>query len=66
MLIGLHTGVVGGQRDPSREATMKLPGGGSEEMARQRTGEELAWALCDPQSPGQLATGRLGNWGLVG
>ena len=45
---------------------MKLPGGGSEEMAHQRTGEELAWALCDPQSPGQLATGRLGNWGLVG
>ncbi|CAI9168343.1 unnamed protein product [Rangifer tarandus platyrhynchus] len=36
---------------------MKLPGGGSEKMARQRTGEELAWALCDPQSPGPA-----GNW----
>ena len=57
MLMELHTGAVGGQRDPSREATTKLPGGGSEERAHWRTGEELAWALCDPQSPRPA-----GNW----
>lgn len=60
------TGAVGGQRDPSREATMKL----WEEGARKWPirGQERNWPgpSVTLKAPGQLSTGRLGNWGFVG
>ena len=65
MLMELHTGAAGEQRGPaSSQVTMKLPGGGGEEGAHLRTGEELVQALCDPKALGHLATGLLGSWGF--